>query len=79
MKYLIKYLIDFIVLVFLYAFVFFRKWRSQGRDKLLVKTLMYAYLSLVLYFTMMPVVVSIPFVLDHPYKPMNMTPFIDVS
>ena len=44
MKYLIKYLIDFIVLVFLYAFVFFRKWRSQGRDKLLVKTLMYAYL-----------------------------------
>ena len=79
MKYLIKYLIDFIVLVFLYAFVFFRKWRSQGRDKLLVKTLMYAYLSLVLYFTMMPVVVSIPFVLDHPYKPMNMVPFIDVS
>ncbi len=79
MKYLIKYFIDFIVLVFLYAFVFFRKWRSQGRDRLLVKTLMYAYLSLVLYFTMMPVAVSIPFMLDHPYKPMNLVPFIDVS
>lgn len=79
MKYLIKYFIDFAVLVFLYAFVFFRKWRAQGRDRLLVNTLMYAYLSLVLYFTMMPVVTSIPFMLDHSYKPMNMTPFIDVT
>ena len=79
MKYLMKYFIDFIVLVFLYVFVFFRKWKAQGRDSLLVNTLMYAYLSLVLYFTMMPVVVSIPFILDHPYKPMNLVPFIDVS
>lgn len=79
MKYLIKYFIDFTGLVFLYALVFFRKWRTQGRDRLLVNTLMYAYLSLVLYFTMMPVVVSIPFILDHPYKPMNLVPFIDVS
>ncbi len=79
MKYLIKYFIDFAVLVLLYAFVFFRRWRTQGRDRLLVNTLMYAYLSLVLYFTMMPVVVSIPFMLDHPYTPMNLAPFIDVS
>ena len=79
MKYLIRYFIDFIVLAFLYVFVFFRRWRAKGRDRLLVNTLMYAYLSLVLYFTMMPVVVSIPFMLDHPYKPMNLVPFIDVS
>ena len=79
MKYLIKYFIDFAVLLFLYAFVFFRKWRSQGRDVLLVHTLLYAYLSLVLFFTMMPVIVSIPFILNHPYEPMNLVPFIDVS
>lgn len=79
MKYLIKYFIDFTVLIFLYAFVFFRRWRNQGRDSLLVNTLMYAYLSLVLCFTMMPIVVSIPFMLDHPYKTMNLIPFIDVS
>lgn len=78
MKYLIKYFIDFAVLIFLYAFIFFRRWRSQGRDVLLVNTLMYAYLSVVLFFTMMPVIVSIPFMLDHPYKPMNLVPFIDV-
>ena len=79
MKYLIKYFIDFTVLVLLYAFVFFKRWRTRGRDRLLVNTLLYTYLSLVLYFTMMPVVVSIPFMLDHPYKPMNLVPFIDVS
>lgn len=79
MKYLIQYLIDIAVLVFLYAFVFFRRWRAQGRDRLLVNTLLYAYLSLVLYFTMMPVVTSIPFMLDHRYKPMNLMPFIDVA
>ena len=39
---------------------------------------MYAYLSFVLYFTMMPVITSLPFLLNHPYKFMNMTPFIDV-
>ena len=79
MKYQVKYFVDVAVLMFLYAFVFFRRWRSQGRDRLLVNTLMYAYLSLVLYFTMMPVVVSIPSMLDHPYTPMNLVPFIDVS
>lgn len=79
MKYLIKYCIDFTVLVLLYAFIFFRKWRPQGKGVLLVNTLLYSYLSFVLFFTMMPVIASIPFVLNHPYEPMNLVPFIDVS
>ena len=32
MKYTIKYLIDFIALVLLYAFVFFKKWKTKGKD-----------------------------------------------
>lgn len=79
MKYLTKYFIDFIALVFLYVFVFFKKWKTRGREVLLVNTLMYVYLSFVLFFTMMPVIASIPFMLDHPYIPMNLVPFIDVS
>lgn len=79
MKYFIKYLIDFIALALLYSFVFFRKWKIKGREALLVNTLMYLYLSFVLYFTMMPIITSIPFVLNHPYKPMNLAPFVDVS
>lgn len=73
-----KYLIDFIALVLLYFFVFFKKWKIKGRDILFVNTLMYIYLSFVLYFTLMPVITSIPFVLNHPYKPMNLVPFIDI-
>lgn len=79
MRYLIKYLIDAAALALLYAFVLFPRWRTRGRDILLVNTLMYAYLSLVLYVTLMPVITSVPFILDHPYKPMNLVPFIDVS
>jgi len=78
MKYLMKYLIDFAALALLYAFVFFR-WKTKGKDILLVNTLMYIYLSFVLYFTLMPVITSLPFILDHPYVPMNLVPFIDVS
>lgn len=74
-----KYLIDVIALALLYVSVFFRRWRAGGRDILLVNTLMYLYLTCVLYFTLMPVITSLPFVLNHPYTPMNLTPFIDVS
>lgn len=73
-----KCLIDFIALALLYTLVFFGKWRSKGKEILLVNTLMYVYLSFVLYFTLMPVITSIPFVLNHPYTPMNMVPFIDI-
>ena len=79
MKYLAKYLVDFAVLAFLYVFVFLRRWKVKGRDILLVNTLMYIYLSFVLCFTLMPVITSLPFVLNHPYKSMNLVPFIDVS
>lgn len=78
MKYSMKYLIDFTVLTLLYVFIFCRKWKSKGKDILLVNTLMYIYLSFVLYFTLMPIITSIPFVFNHPYVPMNMVPFIDI-
>ena len=73
-----KYLIDFLVLALVYIFVLYGKWKAKGRDRLLVNTLMYIYLVFVLYFTLMPVITSIPFVWNHPYTPMNLVPFIDV-
>ncbi len=39
---------------------------------------MYVYLSFVLYFTLMPVITSLPFILNHSYKLINMVPFVDV-
>jgi len=73
-----KYLIDFVTLALFYIFVLFKKWKIKSKDVLLVKTLMYIYLSFVLYFTLMPVITSLPFILNHPYKHMNMVPFVDV-
>lgn len=73
-----KYIIDVIALVLLYALVFFRRWKRRGRDVLLVHTLMYLYLSLVLLVTLMPILTALPFIRNHPYKPMNLIPFIDV-
>ena len=75
----IKYLVDFSALALLYCFVFFGRWRRRGCDVLLVNTLLYVYLSFVLFFTLMPVITSLPFVLNHSYIPMNLVPFIDVA
>ena len=54
-----KYFVDFAALAILYIFVFFRKWKRKGRDVLFVNSLMYIYLSFVLYFTLMPVITKL--------------------
>lgn len=73
-----KNLIDVIALTLLYLFVFLKKWKRDGKAALLVNTLMYVYLSFVLYFTLMPVIPSLPYIMNHTYRMMNMTPFVDV-
>lgn len=72
-------LLDFIVLFLIYIFVFYRKWEIQGKDVLFINTMMYIYLSFVLYFTLMPILISLPFIFNHPYEFMNLVPFVDVS
>lgn len=73
-----KILVDFIVLLCLYLFLFFPKWKTRGKGAVLVNTLMYVYLTFVLYFTLMPIVTSLPFIFNHPYVPMNLMPFHDL-
>ncbi|WAA09108.1 VanZ family protein [Fervidibacillus albus] len=70
--------IDFFVLVIIYFFFFFRKWKGKGMDSLVLNSLMYVYISLVLYVTLMPIVVSLPFIFNHPYTPMHMRIFEDL-
>ncbi len=74
-----KEIIDFIVLIVLYIFIFYKRWKAQGKEELLINTIMYIYLSFVLYFTLMPIITSLPFIFNHPYTPMNLVPFIDVT
>ncbi len=73
-----KEFLDFGILIIIYFLIFYKKWKSNGKDILLINTTMYVYLSFVLYFTLMPILTSIPFVFNHPYTPMNFVPFIDV-
>ncbi len=74
-----KELVDFGVLIIIYFLKFYKKWKSKGKDILFVNTTMYVYISFVLYFTLMPILTTIPFIFNHPYKPMNLEPFIDVA
>ena len=71
-----KDMIDFVILIILYFALFYKKWKVKGKDVLLVNTTMYIYLSFVLYFTLMPIVTSIPFVFNHQYTPMNLVAFL---
>jgi len=73
-----KELVDFVVLIIIYFWKFYKKWKEKGKDILLINTLMYIYLSFVLYFTLMPIITSLPFIFNHPYDKMNLVPFIDV-
>lgn len=70
------YLLDFALLACIY---FWQAHRHSGIKKsaLALNTLMYIYLCGVLYFTLMPILVSLPYCLNHPYIPMCMTPFRD--
>lgn len=74
-----KEIIDFVILIILYFVIFYKKWKEKGKDILVINTIMYIYLSFVLYFTLMPIITSLPFIFNHPYTPMNLEPFIDVT
>ncbi len=79
-----KVFLDFLVLAIIYFLVFFDKWRRRGKDVLLVNTLLYVYLSFVIYFTLMPIIASLPNMLhslafNHYWHTFNLVPFIDVT
>lgn len=44
-----KELLDFIILAILYIFIFYKRWKVKGKDVLFINTIMYIYLSFVLY------------------------------
>lgn len=71
-------LLDFFVLFLIYILFYFKKWKQQGNDVLLIRTIMYVYLSFVLYFTLMPIISELPYIFSHPYRPMHLIPFNDI-
>lgn len=74
-----KVFVDVGVLLIVYFWKLYKKWASKGKGVLFINTIMYIYVGFVLYFTLMPIITSLPFLLNHPYTPMNLQPFIDVT
>lgn len=70
-------MIDIIGLMIVYFTIFYKRWKKKGVNKLIINTLMYIYLSMVLYVTLMPIIPSLPTIFNHPYKAMSMIPFDD--
>lgn len=73
-----KEFLDFLVLILIYFLVFYKKWKVRGKSVIFINTIMYIYISFVLYFTLMPILTSLLFIFNHPYKFMNLEPFVDV-
>lgn len=70
-----KYLLDIMVLVFIYVKWLFPKWKKQPNG--FIYTLFYIYIGLVMAVTLMPILPSIPTMFAHEYHPMHMIPFND--
>lgn len=48
------YVIDFGLLALIYFLFFYTRWRSRSRNEFIVNTLMYVYVAMVLFVTLMP-------------------------
>lgn len=72
-----EYLVDLILLYLLYVLFCRRRWAEQGQRVLLIRSLIYVYLIVLLFFTLMPVITAIPHMGDHAYVPMHLMPFND--
>ncbi len=66
-----KELVDFVVLIIIYFWKFSKKWKEKGKDVLFVNTTMYIYLCFVLYFTLMPIITSLPFICNNSIPRLN--------
>lgn len=69
--------LDIVVSVLIYRKFFYVKWKNLGRKKFLINTLFYSYITIVIYLTLMPILSSLPFILNSTYKGMHLLPFDD--
>lgn len=71
-------IIDIVIMLLIYIIFLFKKWKRKGKKNLLINTLLYFYFIGFLYFTLMPVITSLPFMFNHPYTKMNLNLFDDL-
>lgn len=74
-----KDVIDLTIMAIIYFKWLYKKWKGQSTNIFIINTLMYIYLTGVLYFTLMPIITSLPALLNHPYISMSLVPFEDLA
>lgn len=73
-----KSLLDFFVLFIVYLLFLFPKWKQLDKSKLIINSLMYLYISILLFLTLMPIITSLPTISMSSYEPMYLKPFNDL-
>ena len=71
-------IIDILALILLYIFIFYKRWKKVSKKTLIINTIFYIYISGVLYFTLMPIISSLPSIFNHPYAKINLNLYDDL-
>ncbi|XID94959.1 VanZ family protein [Paenibacillaceae bacterium WGS1546] len=72
------YFIDFFFLTIVYFLFFYRKWRKKSKRELVIHTLMYVYVAMVLFVTLMPFTIPFGGTNQLFMKTANLIPFRDL-
>jgi len=76
---IMQYILDFILLGTIYFLFFFEKWKKKKRERFILYSLVYLYISLVIFVTLMPFSFPIPGSNSLFLETVNLTPFIDLK
>lgn len=72
------YVINFLFLGFVYYWFFYRRWIKKPKSRLLLKTVMYVYIVMVLFVTLMPFKIPLGVSNNLFMDTANFTPFRDL-
>lgn len=73
-----KSLLDFLVLFLIYIFFLYPRWKKLAKSQFILKSLLYLYISILLFLTLMPILTSLPNISFKNYSGMHLIPFDDV-
>src|SRR5690625_3706204 len=55
----IYYFVDFFILMLIYSLIFYPRWKRQSLQMLVIRSMMYIYIVMVIYVTIMPYIVPV--------------------
>ncbi|WP_240436232.1 hypothetical protein [Brevibacillus laterosporus] len=73
------YLIDFVLLALIYFLFFYRKWNKKSKKELIMNTIIYVYIVMVLFVTVMPFSYTIRSTNNLFMETANFIPFRDLT